>query len=40
VRLLLDSNAYSGFMAGANLVSRDRHFEHVDGIAWIQLPSP
>ena len=26
--------------AGADLVSRDRHFEHVDGIAWIRPPSP
>lgn len=22
---------------GADLVSADRHFEHVDGIAWIRL---
>ncbi|MDE2768978.1 MAG: type II toxin-antitoxin system VapC family toxin [Chloroflexota bacterium] len=24
---------------GADLVSADRHFEHVDGIAWVRLPA-
>ena len=24
---------------GADLVSYDRHFEHVDGLAWIHLPT-
>ena len=25
---------------GADLVSADRHFEHVDGIAWVRLSAP
>ena len=43
IRILLDSNAYSGFMAhametGVDLISADTHTENIDGIAWIQVP--
>ena len=34
MKILLDSNAME---TGADLVSADRHFEHVDGIAWVPL---
>ena len=32
--------AAAAMETGVDLVSRDRHFEHVDGIVWIRPPSP
>jgi len=47
VKVLLDTNAYTalfrgheGVAARVRRATHDRHFEHVEGLAWIQPDQP